>query len=310
MTGPSGLGPERAPLSRRLAGRSIGIETDTPAHGLPVCLTKPCRIRACDLLQNRPSRSLPMRSGNPALRSSTFLDVAAGHVTQRDDQAMTINGTVNKTGILLLLAVLTAAFAWSQTITETGEVSQAARIYLIGGAIGGLVMALVTAFKKTWAPVTAPLYALLEGFFLGAISAIYNAQFQGIVLQAVLLTFGTLFALLMAYRSGLIQVTQNFRLGVVAATGGIMLVYLATIVLRLFGMDIPMIHQSGMIGIGFSLFVVVIASLNLVLDFDFIEAGAEHGAPKYMEWYGAFGLMVTLVWLYLEFLRLLSKLRD
>ena len=251
-----------------------------------------------------------MRSGNPALRSSTFLDVAAGHVTQRDDQAMTINGTVNKTGILLLLAVLTAAFAWSQTITETGEVSQAARIYLIGGAVGGLVMALVTAFKKTWAPVTAPLYALLEGFFLGAISAIYNAQFQGIVLQAVLLTFGTLFALLMAYRSGLIQVTQNFRLGVVAATGGIMLVYLATIVLRLFGMDIPMIHESGMIGIGFSLFVVVIASLNLVLDFDFIEAGAEHGAPKYMEWYGAFGLMVTLVWLYLEFLRLLSKLRD
>lgn len=179
-----------------------------------------------------------------------------------------------------------------------------------GGAIGGLVLALITVFKKTWAPVTAPLYALVEGFFLGAISAVYNAQFGGIVMQAVMLTFGILFALLFAYRSGLIKATENFKLGVVAATGGIALVYLASIALGFFGIKIPLIHESGLVGIGFSLFVVVIASLNLVLDFDFIESGVEQGAPKYMEWYGAFGLMVTLVWLYLELLRLLSKLQS
>jgi len=172
------------------------------------------------------------------------------------------------------------------------------------------VLALVTTFKKTWSPVTAPLYALVEGFFLGAISAMFNARFEGIVFQAVLLTFCTLFALLFAYRSGLIKATENFKLGVVAATGGIALVYLATIVLGFFGIKIPMIHDSGIVGIGFSLFVVVIAALNLVLDFDFIENGVEQGAPKYMEWYGAFGLMVTLVWLYIEFLRLLSKLQS
>lgn len=252
-----------------------------------------------------------MRSGNPALRSSTFLDVSAGQLTDRPDgQTMTINGTINKTGILLLLAVITAAFAWSQTVTSDGEISRAAMVYMLGGLIGGFILALATIFKKTWAPVTAPLYALLEGFFLGAVSAIANAQYPGIVMQAVMLTFGTLFALLMAYRSGLIQVTQNFRLGVVAATGGIALVYLISIGLRFFGMDIPLIHESGPIGIGFSLFVVVIAALNLVLDFDFIETGVEQAAPKYMEWYAGFGLMVTLVWLYLEFLRLLMKLRD
>src|SRR5690606_27427037 len=127
-----------------------------------------------------------------------------------------------------------------------------------------------------------------EGFFLGAISALYNHLYEGIVMQAVMLTFGTLFALLFAYRSGLIKATENFQLGVVAATGGIALVYLATIELRMFGKDIPMIHDNGLIGIGFSLFVVVIAALNLVLDFDFIESGVEHGAPKYMEWYAAF----------------------
>jgi len=250
-----------------------------------------------------------MRSGNPALKDSTFLDLASGAVVTRHDGVMTLGGTVNKTGLLLLLAVLTAAFAWSQTLTPAGEIAPAASLYLWGGAIGGLVLALVTVFKKTWAPVTAPMYAIVEGFFLGAISAIYNAQFEGIVMQAVLLTFGTLFALLFAYRSGLIRATENFKLGVVAATGGVALVYLATIVLRMFGTDIPMIHESGIVGIGFSLVVVVIAALNLVLDFDFIESGVDAGAPKYMEWYGAFGLLVTLVWLYIEFLRLLGKLQ-
>jgi len=250
-----------------------------------------------------------MRSGNPVLKESTFLDLGSGAVVSRDGNAMTLNGTVNKTGFLLLLSVLTAAFAWSRTFTDAGELAPGATIFMWGGALGGFVLALVTTFKKEWSPVTAPLYALVEGFFLGSISAIYNAQFQGIVLQAVLLTFGTLFALLFAYRSGLIRATENFKLGVVAATGGIALIYLATIALGFFGINIPYIHESGLIGIGFSLFVVVVAALNLVLDFDFIETGVEAGAPKYMEWYGAFGLMVTLVWLYIEFLRLLSKLQ-
>ena len=250
------------------------------------------------------------RSGNPALKDSTFLDLSSGSMVAGDAGTMSLNGTVNKTGLLLLLTVLTAAFAWSKTMTATGEVAPGAMIYLIGGAIGGLVLALVTTFKKEWAPVTAPMYALVEGFFLGSISAIYNAQFQGIVLQAIMLTFGIMFALLFAYRSGLIKATENFKLGVAAATGGIFVIYLATIVLRMFDINIPYIHESGLIGIGFSLFVVVIASLNLVLDFDFIENGVEAGAPKYMEWYGAFGLMVTLVWLYLELLRLLAKLQS
>ena len=175
---------------------------------------------------------------------------------------------------------------------------------------GGLILALVTTFKKEWAPVTAPLYALVEGFFLGAISAMYELRFDGIVFQAVALTFGTLGALLLAYRSGLIKATENFKLGVVAATGGIFLIYLVTFVLGFFGVNVPFVHESGLLGIGFSLFVVVVAALNLVLDFDFIESGVDAGAPKYMEWYGAFGLMVTLVWLYVEFLRLLSKLQS
>ena len=174
----------------------------------------------------------------------------------------------------------------------------------------GLVLALVTVFKHTWSPVTAPMYAVAEGLFLGALSAVFEARYPGIVVQAVMLTFGTLFALLMVYRSGLIKVTENFKLGVFAATGGIMLIYLAGFVLSFFSIRIPYIHESGLIGIGFSLFVVVIASLNLVLDFDFIEKAAEQGVPKYMEWYAGFGLIVTLIWLYIEFLRLLSKLRD
>lgn len=251
-----------------------------------------------------------MRSGNPALQESTFLDLGTGTVVRNDAGTMSLNGTVNKTGILLLLTVLTAAYAWSQTMTPTGEVAPGAGIYLWGGMIGGLVLALITVFKKTWSPITAPLYAVVEGFFLGSISAIYNAQFQGIVMQAVMLTFGIMFALLFAYRSGLIKATENFKLGVVAATGGVALIYLATIGLSFFDIKIPYIHESGLIGIGFSLVVVVIASLNLVLDFDFIEKGVDAGAPKYMEWYGAFGLMITLVWLYLELLRLLSKLQS
>ena len=168
---------------------------------------------------------------------------------------------------------------------------------------------MITIFKKEWAPVTAPVYAILEGLALGAISAFYQLQFKGIVFQAVGLTFAVLAVMLMLYRTGVIKVTDKFRFMVVAATAAVGVVYLVTIVLGFFGVTVPFIHQSGTIGIVFSLVVVGIASLNLALDFDLISRGSEGGAPKFMEWYAAFGLMVTLIWLYLEILRLLSKLR-
>jgi uncharacterized YccA/Bax inhibitor family protein len=250
-----------------------------------------------------------MRSGNPALNDKTFLDIDSGRVVDTG-QSMTLNGTVNKTAILLMLVVFTAAYAW-RLVGVGAAPSPLLFPVAIGGLVGGLVFALATMFRPTWSPVSAPLYALCEGLFLGAVSALFEARYPGIVMQAVMLTFGTLAALLMAYRSGLIKATENFKLGVTAATGAIFLLYLVNMGMRLFGFDgMPFIHESGAMGIAFSLFVVTIAALNLVMDFDFIESGVEQGAPKYMEWYGAFGLVVTLVWLYLEFLRLLSKLRD
>ncbi len=245
-----------------------------------------------------------MRSGNPALKASTFQNLAPA--TAVGGEAMTVQGTVNKTGISLVLCVITAAWTWNMYLSNPSVVMP----FLLGGAIGGFIVAMITVFKKTWSPVTVPIYALLEGLFLGAISAMFEQMYPGIVIQAVGLTFGTLFALLFAYKSGLIKATENFKLGVVAATGAVGLIYLVTIVLGFFGTTIPLIHESGTVGILFSLAVVVIAALNLVLDFDFIETGAERGAPKYMEWYGAFGLLVTLIWLYLEMLRLLAKLNS
>ncbi|MBF0123207.1 MAG: Bax inhibitor-1/YccA family protein, partial [Candidatus Omnitrophica bacterium] len=176
--------------------------------------------------------------------------------------------------------------------------------------IGGIIFALITIFKKEWSMYTAPVYAVCEGLVLGGLSAIFEMQFPGIVMQAVALTFGTLFCLLMAYKSGLIRVTDKFRLGVVAATGAIALVYLVSWILGFFHVSVPFIQGNSIWSIGFSLVVVGIASMNLVLDFDMIDRGAEAGAPKYMEWYCAFGLMVTLIWLYMEILRLLSKLRS
>ncbi len=244
---------------------------------------------------------LAMRSGNPALTANTFASVPG----VADDQAMTVGGTVNKTALSLVILFVTASYVWGR-----GAADPALWVFTMVGVLGGLVVAMATIFKHTWAPITTPLYAALEGLALGGISVMFEAAYPGIVSQAVFLTFGTLGALLAAYRSGLIRATENFKLGVVAATGGIGLVYLASFVLGLFGISIPLIHSSGTFGILFSVFVVVIAALNLVLDFDFIEQGVERGSPKYMEWYGAFGLLVTLVWLYLEILRLLSKLQS
>ena len=240
-----------------------------------------------------------MRTGNPVLHGRTFISPGAGVISER----MTINGTVNKTFIMLALLVMTASWVWGKAMAQ-----EAVGPYMIGGAIGGLIIAMVTIFRREWAPITAPIYAAVEGLFIGGISAFFEAQYPGIVIQAVALTFGTLFCLLVAYRSGMIRATENFKLGVAAATGGIFMIYMVTMVLGFFGVRVPFIHEGGLFGILFSLFVVVVAALNLVLDFDFIEQGADAGAPKPMEWFAAFGLMVTLVWLYIEILRLLSKL--
>lgn len=245
-----------------------------------------------------------MRTANPALNDATF--TAMPRVAPGTGGVMTLQGTVNKTALLLAAVLLGAVWTWNRAL---GQGVQTVMPWMLGGALGGFIVAMVTVFKKQWAPVTAPVYGVLEGLFLGGISAVFEARFPGIVIQAVSLTFGTLLCLLLAYKSGLIRATENFKLGVAAATGGICLIYLVSMVLGLFGIAIPLIHQSGIIGIGFSLFVVVVAALNLVLDFDFIENGAARGAPAYMEWYAAFGLIVTLVWLYLEILRLLAKLR-
>ncbi len=247
------------------------------------------------------SAHLALRSGNPALTADTFTSIPR----TSSENAMTISGTVNKTSLALAILFVAATYVWSQ-----GAAGALPTGFIWGGFIGGFVVALVTVFKQTWAPYTTPLYAGLEGLALGGISFIFEQQYPGIVSQAIFLTFGTLGGLLLAYRSGVIRATENFKLGVVAATGGIGLVYFLSFILGFFGINIPLIHSSGTFGILFSLFVVVIAALNLVLDFDFIEEGAERGAPQYMEWYGAFGLLVTLIWLYLEILRLLVKLRS
>ncbi len=248
-----------------------------------------------------------MQSGNPTLNQNTFLDVGSGRVLSGEG-TMTMNGTVNKTAFLLILALVGAMFSWSR---YAGPESIPGLMPLaIGGAVVGLVLALVTVFKKTWAPITAPLYAAIQGVFIGAISVIFEARFPGIVMQAVGLTFGVMAAMLMAYRSGLIRATEKFKLGVVAATGGVLLLYLANFVMGFFGHSIGIVTSNSAMGIGFSLVVVVIAALNLILDFDLIESGVAQGAPRYMEWYGAFALVVTLVWLYLEMLRLLSKVQS
>ena len=234
-----------------------------------------------------------MRTGNPALREATFRGLP-----RTADGAMSLQGTVNKTGFALLVVVAGAAITWNMPNP----------LLMIVGAIGGLVLGITTAFKKQWAPYTTLPYAFLQGLFLGAFSLQFEQRFPGIVPIAIGLTLGTLAALLFAYKSRLIKVTENFRLGVLAATGGIALFYLVSFLLSLFKIRIPYIHESGPIGIIFSLVVVAIAALNLVLDFDFIERGSSMGAPKYMEWYAAFGLLVTLIWLYIELLRLLAKI--
>ena len=238
------------------------------------------------------------RSGNPALTSEVF-----NKSITSQGEVMTLQGTVNKTAFSLFLLVAAGSFTFSPDYS-----------WLIWpGFIGGFIVAMITIFKKEWAPITVPIYAILEGLALGGISYIYKEAFYpGIVSQAILLTVSIFAALLFAYKTRIIKPTENFKLGIFAATSGVFLVYIASFIMSLFGVSMPIMDPSNasLISIGFSLFVVVIAALNLVLDFDFIEEGAEKGAPKYMEWYGAFGLLVTLIWLYLEILRLLAKLQS
>jgi uncharacterized YccA/Bax inhibitor family protein len=254
------------------------------------------------------------KSSNPALSSKSFggfVGARAGGSSLSANPsagAMTIQGTVDKTAILLAVVVVAAIWPWKLFFdTRNPELLLP---WLGIGAIGGFVIAMVTIFKKTWAPATAPIYAACEGLVLGSTSALFEMRYPGIVLQSVALTFGVLLTLLVAYKTGAIRATESFKRGVIAATGAIVLVYLGTFVLGLFGVNVGFMHSSSPLGIGISLVVVIIAALNLVLDFDLIEQGAKGGAPKYMEWYGAFALLVTLVWLYLEILRLLARLND
>ena len=236
------------------------------------------------------------RSGNPALSKRTF-----NNLKSTTGEVMTLDGIVNKTAMSLAILLFAAYYTYSNAIMD----------YVLIGLIGGFIVALVTIFKKEWSPITVPIYAVLEGLYLGGVSKMFGNMFEpGIVPQAICLTLGILIALLFAYKTKIIKVTENFKLGVFAATAGIGVVYLISVLMSAFGgRGLPIMDptNTSMISIGFSLFVVGIASLNLVMDFDFIEQGVENGAPKYMEWYGAFGLLMTLIWLYLEILKLLAK---
>lgn len=238
------------------------------------------------------------RSGNPTLNEDTFRNSRS-----QTGGAMTVDGTVNKSFIMLALLMGGAVVSWS-SYSNGGNVIP----FVIFSVIAGFVLALIISFKPTTAPILAPIYAVLEGVFLGSLSAQYESFFNGITIQAALLTMGVFLAMLFAYKTRIIRATAKFRLIVGTATAGIALVYLISFILWLFGVSVPYLYDNSLLGIGISVVIVGIAALNLVLDFDFVQQGARQGAPKYMEWYGAFGLMVTLVWLYVEMLRLLAKI--
>ena len=249
------------------------------------------------------------KSSNPVFGKNIFNQSAIS----ADEGVMTVNGTINKTGLMLLIVIFAATFTWRKFFgafdpTVPGALPPGVIGWMIGGAIGGLITALITTFSPRRAAMTAPIYAVFEGLFLGAVSAMFEAMYPGLVMRAVSLTFGVFFIMLLLYRSGTIRATEKFKTIIFAATGGIALVYLGSFIAGLFGVNVSFLHGNSMLSIGISLFVVVVAALNLILDFDMITQGTNARAPKYMEWYGAFGLMVTLIWLYLELLRLLSKI--
>lgn len=270
---------------------------------------------------------VPMRSSNPALNEKVFQQARGGAAATEagwaaedayaapayrgpvvGDDTMTLNGTVWASGALIVLVIMAGVFGWSSAEASATRVQIPGWLPLV--LIGGLGVAVLTIFKPNLARFTAPVYALLQGALLGAISKLYNDQYDGIVVQAIGLTIGVFLVMLALYALRIIKVTEKLRMGIFAATGAIMLVYLASFVMRLFGAEMPFIHDSGPLGIGISLVIVGVAAFNLLLDFDFVERGIELGAPRHMEWYAAFGLLVTLVWLYLELLRLLAKLQS
>ena len=238
---------------------------------------------------------------NPALKESIFRDALAGSYAER----MTISGTVLKAIVLIALTTFSAAWVWQATVRNPAVLGPAVLI----GALGGLVVSFVAIFRPRTAPFVAPLYAVLEGLALGAISALYNAQYHGLPAMAVGLTLMVALGMLLAYKTGLLRATDTFRRVIISATAGIMLFYLVSIGMSFFGLNMPLINDAGPLGIGLSVVFTAVAALNLVLDFDLIERAAQQGAPKYMEWYGGFALLVPLVWLYLEILRLLGKMR-
>jgi uncharacterized YccA/Bax inhibitor family protein len=247
------------------------------------------------------------QSGNPTLSEKRFKDTILDNVVSFEN-AMTVKGTLQKFGFLFLMVLGSAFYSWKE-FAGGGNVQP----LMLTGAIGGLVIAIVLVFKKEWSPYLAPAYAILEGLFLGAVSATYNYAFAAkapnLIINAVGLTLGTAIAMYLLYSFKIIKATEKFKSVIITATAGIAIFYLIVWVMRMFNFEgFAFLHEGSLMGIGFSLFVVAIAALNLILDFDMIEKGAEFGAPKYMEWYGAFGLLVTIVWLYLEILRLLSKL--
>lgn len=243
-------------------------------------------------------RHLSLRSGNPALNKNTFKNFTD---TSKSNQ-MTIDGTVNKTMLSLIVLFISAYYSWNSFNQS----------YIILGSIGGFITALITIFKKHLAMYTVPIYAVFKGLMLGSLSYIFESSYPGIVNQAIFLTFGIMGALLFAYKTKIINPTENFKLGIFAATGGIAIIYIINFIMGFWGGGISVMspNNSSMFSIGFSFFVVIIASLNLVLDFDFIEEASEARVPKYMEWYAAFGLLITLIWLYIEILRLLAKLQN
>jgi uncharacterized YccA/Bax inhibitor family protein len=253
------------------------------------------------------------QSGNPVLKNSLLSQFPAEHGV---GQTMTLRGAMNKVLTCLVLVVVSALFTWNQYISvlnathNPAAAMSATSLYLWVGLIAGLILALATSFKPMWSPVTAPLYAVAEGLFLGSISAMFNTTYPGIVIQAVLLTFAVMLVMWFLYRSGIIRVTNKLRTGIMAATGGVFLFYMVTMVVGFFGVHTGNLFYGSKLSIGISLVIVAIAAFNLLLDFDLIYRGANSGWPHYMEWYSAFALTVTLVWLYLELLRLLANLNS
>lgn len=242
-----------------------------------------------------------MRNSNPILNTKLFEKTPAGSLEGK----MSVAGSINKTAFFLFLVLLSACYTWKLALFNAASLNG----WMLFGLFGGIIACIATCVKKEWASITGSIYALCQGLFLGGISSIFEKSFPGIVIQTVGLTMGTFAAMLFVYRSGLIPVTERLRMGILSATMGICGVYLFSMILGFFGFPISFLHGGGFFGILFSLFVVGLAAFHLLLDFDFIEKGSRHGAPAYMEWFAAFGLVVSLLWLYVELLRLLSKLR-